>query len=503
MKIIAKISLFIPLIAVMIFFTVIIVRAFDTRGKPDLNIWHKVKLTNEFRAGDYAPGFTFGKYLQLEDKLFKELKVSICDRIETNEKNYFNRYNIKSPSSPEKFEQDYNRSYQLIPNEIRARILLIHGLTDSPYSMKALADFFYEQGFYVLSLRVPGHGTIPAELAGISWKDWTAAVKIAAIHASQTAGTDLPFYMGGFSNGGSLSLLYTLQSLQDHKLPRPDGLFLFSPAVGVSKFAALSDWMMAISFIPYFEKSKWLSIEPEYDPFKYTSFPLNASKQISNVCGQIQKSIARCNKNGLLSQMPPITTFQSVVDTTVVTSAITQKLYNKLTPSSHELVLFDVNRHSWLHNFFKSQHDRLLDQLTKTENLPYRLTVVTNKDADSIQVVARTREHKSRTFTEVDLDMAWPVHIYSLSHLAIPTPADDTLYGINPANDDSLHLGNIDLRGEKDTLLISAGNLMRLRSNPFFEFITNRIGTIVSDRDQQPEKACQITTKGYNLNAKD
>lgn len=484
MKNFVKISFFIPLIAAVVFFTVIVVRAFDTRRKPDLDIWHKVKLVNEFRACDYDSGFTFVEYLQLEERLFKELKVNICDRLEQDNRNYFNRYNVKSPSSPANFKQDYNRSYQLVPDEIRAGILLIHGLTDSPYSMRALAEFFNEQGFYVVLLRVPGHGTIPAELARISWKDWVAAVKIAAIHTSRATGTDLPFYMGGFSNGGSLSLLYTLQSLQDDNLPRPEGLFLFSPAVGVSKFAALSDWLMAISFIPYFEKSKWMTIEPEYDPFKYTSFPLNASKQISNVCKQIQKSIARCEKKGHLWQMPPITTFQSVVDSTVITSAITNKLYNKLTPASHELVLFDVNRHSWIHNFFKSQHGKLLEQLTKTEDLPYRLTVVTNKTPESIEVIAKTREHKSNIFADEELGMAWPVHIYSLSHLAIPTPADDRLYGITPTDDGGLHLGNLDLRGERDILLISPRNLMRLRSNPFFDFITDRIGTIISQRHQ-------------------
>jgi hypothetical protein len=28
-----------------------------------------------------------------------------------------------------------------------------------------------------------------------------------------------------------------------------------------------------LSFLTYFAQFKWLSIEPEYDPFKYNSFP--------------------------------------------------------------------------------------------------------------------------------------------------------------------------------------------------------------------------------------
>ena len=37
-------------------------------------------------------------------------------------------------------------------------VLLIHGLTDSPYSLRRVGQILYERGFYVLGLRLPGHG---------------------------------------------------------------------------------------------------------------------------------------------------------------------------------------------------------------------------------------------------------------------------------------------------------------------------------------------------------
>ena len=40
--------------------------------------------------------------------------------------------------------------------------LLIHGLTDSPYSMRALAGSLHARGFEVTVLRLPGHGTLPS-----------------------------------------------------------------------------------------------------------------------------------------------------------------------------------------------------------------------------------------------------------------------------------------------------------------------------------------------------
>jgi esterase/lipase len=42
--------------------------------------------------------------------------------------------------------------------------------------MRALADTLYAQGYYVLALRLPGHGTVPAGLADVNWRDWYAAV---------------------------------------------------------------------------------------------------------------------------------------------------------------------------------------------------------------------------------------------------------------------------------------------------------------------------------------
>jgi len=39
---------------------------------------------------------------------------------------------------------------------------LLHGLTDSPYSMKVPADSLFAQGFEVTLPRLRGHGTLPS-----------------------------------------------------------------------------------------------------------------------------------------------------------------------------------------------------------------------------------------------------------------------------------------------------------------------------------------------------
>ena len=66
----------------------------------------------------------------------------------------------------------YNRSYRLTPTPPRGAALLMHGLTDSPYSMKALAESLYARGFDVTVLRLPGHGTLPSMMLEMSHRDW-------------------------------------------------------------------------------------------------------------------------------------------------------------------------------------------------------------------------------------------------------------------------------------------------------------------------------------------
>ena len=66
--------------------------------------------------------------------------------------------------------------------------------------------------------------------------------------------------------------------------------------------------------------------------------------------------------------------------------------------------------------------------------------------------------------------------MFSLSHIALPFPADDPLYGSNPpVEDESLHLGDIPIRGERDMNKIPGEWLLRMRYNPFYDVLETRV----------------------------
>src|SRR5439155_1506226 len=54
--------------------------------------------------------------------------------------------------------------------------LLIHGFTATPDEMRPLGEALAARGFPVRAVRLAGHGTEVADLAGTRWTDWFASV---------------------------------------------------------------------------------------------------------------------------------------------------------------------------------------------------------------------------------------------------------------------------------------------------------------------------------------
>ena len=96
----------------------------------------------------------------------------------------YNRYFEGSPVYPGRFAQDWNRSYVLEPEATPGgAVVLLHGLTDSPYSLRHVARRYRDRGFVAIGIRMPGHGTVPAGLTDVRWEDWMAATRLAVREA--------------------------------------------------------------------------------------------------------------------------------------------------------------------------------------------------------------------------------------------------------------------------------------------------------------------------------
>ena len=141
----------------------LLARAFEARDKPDLAPWHRLVLVNEVHARDVGAGYTWAEYLQAEDRLFAEM----ADKLAATPVPGIYRYEANSRVHERPQQRDWNRSYESTPTgpaPIHGGVLLLHGMTDAPYSMRQLAARYEQAGYAVIAPRLPGHGTVPAGL---------------------------------------------------------------------------------------------------------------------------------------------------------------------------------------------------------------------------------------------------------------------------------------------------------------------------------------------------
>jgi alpha-beta hydrolase superfamily lysophospholipase len=453
----------------------LILYVYYLQNRPPLKAWHTIELDEEFGAPRAGEVKDLAGYLRLEERLFDELRREIDARVAPADRHALSRFNPESVAHPENYPSNWNRTFELAADEPRAGVLLLHGLSDSPYSVRTLAESLHDHGAWVLGLRVPGHGTAPTGLTDITWQDFAAAARIAAVHVAKQVGEERPFYIVGYSNGAALAVQYSLAALAGEPLPLPDGLLLLSPAIGITRAAALAVWQARLSHVTGLEKLAWDSILPEYDPFKYNSFPINAGEQMYQLTLEIASRAERLNQGSGVKGFPPVLAFQSLVDATVIPAALVDRLLRQLAPEGHELVLFDVNRIAAAKPFLRAGKEQLREQLLADGTLPFTLTLVTNQDERSRGVMARQKPPHSMATKDTPLDLVWPKDVYSLAHVALPFPPDDSLYGYAAPDDGGLHLGSLEMRGENGLLLVKPGQMLRLRSNPFFPYLQRRM----------------------------
>jgi carboxylesterase len=82
-------------------------------------------------------------------------------------------------------------------------VLLCHGFTGSPQTLRPWADHLAGRGFTVSLPRLPGHGTTWPDLARTGWQDWYAEVDRAF---GRLAGRCEQTFVFGLSMGGCLAL---------------------------------------------------------------------------------------------------------------------------------------------------------------------------------------------------------------------------------------------------------------------------------------------------------
>jgi alpha-beta hydrolase superfamily lysophospholipase len=446
------------------------------RAQPPLRPWHQVHLREEFNAAKTQAVATLEDYLALEARLFDELDAKVYAQTPTGPAEQLNRFSPGSASDPRQRQPNWNRTFELIPEDPAGGILLLHGMSDGPYSLRALGEALHDKGYRVLGLRMPGHGTVPAGLLTVTWEDMAAATRLGARHlASALSGR--PIHVIGYSTGAALALDYSLDALDAPDLQVPASLVLVSPAIGITPLAKLTRLFDLMGKVPGLAQLAWTSLVPEFDPFNYNAFTANASHQVHRMTRATSNRIRRLAAEAPIEHFPSTLVLLTVVDATVSPRAAADNLLRHLVAGPHELLLYDINRFALKVPLLVADAGVMIQQLMADDALPFAVTLVGNESDAGRQVIVRRKPpFSAEAMASGALMSVWPEDTISLSHVDLPFPPDDPLYGrYPPETPGQIFLGQLAIRGERGVLKVPAQWLLRLRHNPFYEYQERRV----------------------------
>ncbi|CCG41849.1 alpha/beta hydrolase [Magnetospirillum molischianum] len=173
-------------------------------------------------------------------------------------------------------------------------ILLVHGLSDSPFLMRDLGDALARlpgKCLLVRSILLPGHGSIPGDLVRPNAAQWKAAIRYGT---DSFAGQVGRVHVAGFSTGATLALDLVLNGAPT--TPPVASLILLSPSIGLTNrfplhripfgFEMFQAVMTAASgFGP---EGHWLRIDEDQDFAKAESFPVMAPRPLMEVMTEVE-----------------------------------------------------------------------------------------------------------------------------------------------------------------------------------------------------------------------
>lgn len=215
-----------------------------------------------------------------------------------------------------------NYPYLLINDNASKAIILLHGLTGSPWETRELGEFLYRNNFTVYGVRLYAHGTTVEQLRGSEWQQWYGSAE-SAYDALKYYSPGI--YVGGVSTGAALSLLLA----EDH--PEIKAVVSISAPIYLnskkSMFAVIFKY-----FMPYSPRN----LADEEKPYYYDKHVVNAIEELYKAIEAYRKRLP------IIKQ--PVLILQSTNDPTVF--PISAEIINKTLGSANKnLIWYNEAKH--------------------------------------------------------------------------------------------------------------------------------------------------------------
>ena len=241
-------------------------------------------------------------------------------------------------------DMDVGRPFLLIPNRIKAGIVLVHGYLAAPKEVRKLANFLHERGYLVYGVRLKGHGTAPEDLEQSTWQQWYESVNRGYVVVKSYTDTII---MGGFSTGGGLALMAA--GLKQNKI---QAVFSINAPLKLRQFKArlapsaanINSLLQKIKGTP----TGWEYVQnsPENTDINYVRNPISGVRELSLMMDAMEEQLPNIVVPTYILQSSddPIVDYSSAMD-----------IYQRVGTSLKELTYLQRNNHGIINN--EGSHD--------------------------------------------------------------------------------------------------------------------------------------------------
>ena len=222
--------------------------------------------------------------------------------------------------------RDGGEPYLLQNRNDEIGVVLVHGYLASPEQLRPMAAYLHDNGCWVYSVRLPGHGTSPEQMINTTWNEWMASVLRGHAILRQRCQRVV---IGGFSLGGTLAMLAGGQGLK-----RLDGVFSINAPLRLRDRRA----SLIPAIVNFNSVLRKLGMSNGYlrRPNYATSHP-EMNYNVDYLCGvkELRRAVHACRRSlGRVSA--PALVIQADADPTV--DPISAKLLLKRLGSEHKIL---------------------------------------------------------------------------------------------------------------------------------------------------------------------
>jgi esterase/lipase len=236
-----------------------------------------------------SPQLSFSEYIKQCNILIKRTRLDLQTHAESiiqANAPFELRPQLIAPQINKKKEENLTAAVSFNPvlpsKTIQCGALLIHGLLDSPYTMRDIGVELQKNDLLVRAVLLQGHGTIPGALLHTDYREWVETVR----YGVDTLKKEVEqIFLVGFSTGGTLALYHA--ATYPEKIA---GVVLISPALKINcPFDFLANWPARGGEI--WPRMAWFHRDKEETKnyTRYLSTPFNAAYQVYHLARKVKK----------------------------------------------------------------------------------------------------------------------------------------------------------------------------------------------------------------------